>query len=65
MSDGKGGIKNLQDDFNWNEIKDSITISEIKGRNVYSVRFDYYSSCFEDFKMTDEGHVSIYKCCGI
>jgi len=51
--------------LNWEEIENSIIVTDIGSKNVYSIRIDYYQKCFDDFKMTSDGHVSIYGCCGI
>ena len=51
--------------LNWEEIKNSVTTSTIGDRDVYSVRINYYQGCSEDFKMTNDGHISLYGCCGI
>lgn len=53
-----------QGEVNWNEVLNSIKIDKIGSRTVYLL--DYYPiECFQfTLKMTNDGHVSVYGCCG-
>jgi len=59
--------KTGSEEINWQALEGAITISTVADRTIYSVDYTPYG-CFPGqiftIKITNDGHMSLYGCCG-
>ncbi len=54
-----------ESEVDWNKVKNSVSGETVNGKTVYSLKFNPYSCKEYTLKVTEEGYVSVYGCCGI
>jgi len=55
---------NMNGEVNWDRVLNATKIEEIGGRSVYILEYNPYTCSGFTLKMTNDGHVSVYGCCG-
>ena len=69
ISLGTWQLDNFKDrpdgNVDWNKVLASITTERIGGKTVYTLDYNQVPCSGFTLKMTDDGHVSNYGCCGI
>jgi hypothetical protein len=58
-------FRNEQGLIDWQHVVDAVTTTVVSGRTIYSLRYNPQTCSGFVLKMTNDGYISVYGCCGV